>query len=142
LDTFIMRPRRHRGRRRHINRHEVKDKRKWETGRSKGQDKPLKGTVSLWPTSKHALSPSSQYSMKSSVEERCSHCPITSQQCHQLGNKSFTYEPLRLFFKNFLLGIFLIYISNAISKVPHTHPHSPTHPLPLFGPGVPLYWGI
>jgi hypothetical protein len=23
-----------------------------------------------------------------------------------------------------------------------THPHSPTHPLPLFGPGVPLYWGI
>jgi hypothetical protein len=28
LDTFIMRPRRHRGRRRHINRHEVKDKRK------------------------------------------------------------------------------------------------------------------
>jgi hypothetical protein len=22
-----------------------------------------------------------------------------------------------------------------------THPHSPTHPLPPFGPGVPLYWG-
>jgi hypothetical protein len=21
-------------------------------------------------------------------------------------------------------------------------PHSPTHPLPLFGPGIPLYWGI
>jgi hypothetical protein len=21
-------------------------------------------------------------------------------------------------------------------------PHFPTHPLPLFGPGVPLYWGI
>jgi hypothetical protein len=21
-------------------------------------------------------------------------------------------------------------------------PHSPTHPFPLFGPGVPLYWGI
>jgi hypothetical protein len=41
------------------------------------------------------------------------------------------------FFKYFLLGIFLIYISNAIPKVPHTLP-----PLPLFGPGVPLYWGI
>jgi hypothetical protein len=27
------------------------------------------------------------------------------------------------------------------SPIP-THPHSPTHPLPLFGPGVPLYWGI
>jgi hypothetical protein len=35
----------------------------------------------------------------------------------------------------FLLGIFLIYISNAIPKVPHTlPPHSSTHPLPLFGP--------
>jgi hypothetical protein len=42
----------------------------------------------------------------------------------------------------FLLGIFLIYISNAIPNVPYTHPHSPTHPLPLFGPGVPLYWGM
>jgi hypothetical protein len=43
----------------------------------------------------------------------------------------------------FLLGIFLIYISNAIPKVPHTlPPNSPTHPLPLLGPGVPLYWGI
>jgi hypothetical protein len=27
------------------------------------------------------------------------------------------------------------------SPIP-THPHSPTHPLSLFGPGVPLYWGI
>jgi hypothetical protein len=42
----------------------------------------------------------------------------------------------------FLLGIFFTYISNAIPKVPHTPPHSPTHPLPLLGPGVPLYWGI
>ena len=23
-----------------------------------------------------------------------------------------------------------------------THSHSPTQPLPLFGPGVPLYWDI
>jgi hypothetical protein len=45
----------------------------------------------------------------------------------------------------FLLRIFLNYISNAIPKVPYTlppPPHSPTHPLPLFGPGVLLYWGI
>jgi hypothetical protein len=43
----------------------------------------------------------------------------------------------------FLLGIFLIYISNAIPKVPpYPPPHSPTHPFPLLGPGVPLYWGI
>jgi hypothetical protein len=44
----------------------------------------------------------------------------------------------------FLLDIFFIYISNAIPKVPYTLPLpcSPTHPLPLLGPGIPLYWGI
>jgi hypothetical protein len=46
--------------------------------------------------------------------------------------------------KTFLLDILFIYISNAISKVPYTLPQpcSPTHPLPLLGPGFPLYWGI
>jgi hypothetical protein len=38
-------------------------------------------------------------------------------------------------FSLFLLGIYFIYISNAIPKVPHTLPH----PLPLLGPVVPLY---
>jgi hypothetical protein len=50
-----------------------------------------------------------------------------------------------LFFqKHFLLDIFFIYISNAIPKVPYTIPPacSPTHPLLLSGPGIPLYWGI
>jgi hypothetical protein len=44
----------------------------------------------------------------------------------------------------FLLDIFLIYISNATPKVSYTLPPpcSPTHPLPLLGPGIPLYWGI
>jgi hypothetical protein len=43
-----------------------------------------------------------------------------------------------------LLDIFFNYISNAIPKVPYTLllPCSPTHSLPLLGPGVPLYWGI
>jgi hypothetical protein len=43
-----------------------------------------------------------------------------------------------------LLDIFFIYISNAIPKVPYTLPPpcSPTHPLPLLGPGVPLFWCI
>jgi hypothetical protein len=52
---------------------------------------------------------------------------------------------LKTLFKIFiLLAIFFIYISNAIPKVPYTLPPpcSPTHPLPLLGPGVPLYWGI
>jgi hypothetical protein len=48
------------------------------------------------------------------------------------------------FFSNFLLGIFFIYISNAIPKVPYTltQPCSPPYPLPLLANGVPLYWGI
>jgi hypothetical protein len=48
------------------------------------------------------------------------------------------------FFSNFLLDIFFIYISNAILKVPYTLPPPcfPTHPLPLLGSGVPLYWVI
>jgi hypothetical protein len=43
-----------------------------------------------------------------------------------------------------LLDIFFIYISNAIPKVPYTLSPtcSPTHPLLLPGPGIPLYWGI
>ena len=27
-------------------------------------------------------------------------------------------------------------------KPPYPTPYSPTHPFPLFGPGIPLYWGI
>ena len=48
------------------------------------------------------------------------------------------------FFSNFLLDIFFIYISNATQKFPYTLtlPCSPTHPLPLLGPAILLYWGI
>jgi hypothetical protein len=61
--------------------------------------------------------------------------------CCLLG--SYSWLPAFFFFLIFLLHIFLNYISNAIPKVPHTLPHnSSTHPFPLFGPGIPLYWGI
>jgi hypothetical protein len=48
------------------------------------------------------------------------------------------------FFSFFLLDIFFIYISNAMPKATYTLPLpcSPPHPLPLRGPGIPLYWGI
>jgi hypothetical protein len=44
------------------------------------------------------------------------------------------------FLKKILLDIFFIYISNAIPNVPYTLPlpWSPTHPLPLLSPSVPL----
>jgi hypothetical protein len=43
-----------------------------------------------------------------------------------------------------LLDIFFIYILNAIPKAPYTlsPPCSPTYPLLLPVPGIPLYWGI
>jgi hypothetical protein len=64
-------------------------------------------------------------------------CSLETEEKKQMGSHVEFF-----FFFVFLLGIFLIYISNAIPKVPHTPPHCPTHPLPLFGPGIPLYWGI
>jgi hypothetical protein len=51
----------------------------------------------------------------------------------------------------FLLDVFFIYISNVIpfpgfpsenTISPPTSPCSPTHPLLLPGPGIPLHWGI
>jgi hypothetical protein len=56
----------------------------------------------------------------------------------------FCFFFLFFFFLLLLLDIFFFYISNAIQKVPYTLslPCSNTHPLPLLGPGVPLYWGI
>jgi hypothetical protein len=69
------------------------------------------------------------------------------QQCVSVASEN------KFFFlkKIFLLDIFFIYISNAIpfpsflSKnplYPFPFPCSPTHPLLLPGPCVPLYWGI
>jgi hypothetical protein len=51
---------------------------------------------------------------------------------------------ISFFFSILLLDIFFIYISNDIPKVPYILPLPcyPTHPLPLIGPGFPLYWGI
>jgi hypothetical protein len=46
----------------------------------------------------------------------------------------------------FIIIIFIRYFPHlhfqCYPKRPHTPPHSPTHPLLLFGPGIPLYWGI
>jgi hypothetical protein len=68
------------------------------------------------------------------------HGIIEAQNVHYLEqNKDARF----FFFFLFLLGIYFIYISDAIPKVPTGSPtHSPTHPLPLLGPVVPLYWGI
>jgi hypothetical protein len=50
--------------------------------------------------------------------------------------------PIILFFNIFYCVFSLITFPMLSQKSPITPPHSPTHPFPLFGPGVPLYWGI
>jgi hypothetical protein len=61
----------------------------------------------------------------------------------------FKYPYIIFYF--FLLDIFFTYISNVISfpsypsensLYPSLSSCSPTHPLPLPGPGISLYWGI
>ena len=51
---------------------------------------------------------------------------------------TFRLEVIFFNFFHFLLGIFFIYISNAIRKVPYTVVPPNTYPLLLLGPGVPL----
>jgi hypothetical protein len=46
--------------------------------------------------------------------------------------KKIMKKMFRLLFFSFLLHIFLNYISNAISKVPHTLPPLPYPPIPIF----------
>jgi hypothetical protein len=61
---------------------------------------------------------------------------VLSLGTHPAQRTDYTWPPPPFFF--------FICISNAIPKVPYTlpPPYSPTNPLPLLGPGIPLYWGI
>jgi hypothetical protein len=47
-----------------------------------------------------------------------------------------------LFFKFFYYVFSSITFPMLSQKSPIPSPHSPTHLFPLFGPGIPLYWGI
>jgi hypothetical protein len=47
-----------------------------------------------------------------------------------------------LFFNIFYYVFSSIIFPMLSQKSPIPSPHSPTHPFPLFGPGIPLYWGI
>jgi hypothetical protein len=54
---------------------------------------------------------------------------------------------LRLLVKFCFLGThsftnLIVHFQCYTKSPPYRPPHSPTHPLPVFGPGVPLYWGI
>jgi hypothetical protein len=79
-----------------------------------------------------------------SVLEPNSAEPLEEQQPSEQKRHFFNLYHLLLisFLKAFLLDIFFIYISNAIPKAPYTFPLpcSPFHPIPLPGPGIPLYW--
>jgi hypothetical protein len=74
-------------------------------------------------------------SLVQSCHLQCSHSKTHSQftKNNHTHTHTHTYEHV-FYFLQFLLGIYFIYISNDI---PYT-----LSPLPLLGPGVPLYWGI
>jgi hypothetical protein len=69
------------------------------------------------------------------------------------GERNFLFLSF-LFFLTFLMPNLYNFVFFFITYFPQLHfqcypksppyppPHSPTHPFPLFGPGVPLYWGI
>jgi hypothetical protein len=71
---------------------------------------------------------------------------LFNQLCNEINNLVMDFIK-----KSFLLDSFFIYISNVIPfpSFPSENPLSsspyhcsPTHPLPLPGPGIPLYWDI
>jgi hypothetical protein len=78
-------------------------------------------------------------------------CSCSSEEmCHRI----LICISLTDFFCLFMLFVFFFFLFFKIRYFPHLHfqcypksppyqpPQSPTYPLPLFGPGVPLYWGI
>ena len=83
---------------------------------------------------------------------------LTSQSSHIDAHTYWNSHPEKqnisfnflMFFLSFLFfsSIFIRYLAHlhfqCYTKSPPypPTPHSPTHPLPLLGPGVPLYWGI
>ena len=69
---------------------------------------------------------------KSHIEKGCYKC----ESC----NNTLTITAFSFIFS--LLDIFFTYISNVIPFPGFLSPCSPTHPLLLPGPGIPLYWGI
>jgi hypothetical protein len=62
-------------------------------------------------------------------------CACHSAYMDARGQCQCQYLSSTFFLLIFLLGIFLVYISNAIPKVPHTHP---PNPLPIHSPFLAL----
>jgi hypothetical protein len=70
--------------------------------------------------------------------------PLGTEKKEGFSSRYFKSSPLSLLKKK-KLDIFFIYISNAIPKSPISSPcPAPLHapPIPLLGPGIPLYWDI
>jgi hypothetical protein len=98
-------------------------------GNEKGKDAQAKGPENIFnkiitDTDKKLTEESTT---KTIDQDRNSPCHIVIK--HQ------SIEQRKIFFSFFFnLGIFLVYIFNAIPKVPHTHPPIPYPPTPPFWP--------
>jgi hypothetical protein len=68
---------------------------------------------------------------------------IFSFLSHSLFSLSFFFFSLNLFLMYFIRYFPHLHFQHYPKRPPYIPlPHSPTHSLPLFDPGVPLYWGI
>jgi hypothetical protein len=74
----------------------------------------------------------------------CGRSELSSSCLYQvLGQLSHLPSSDTVFLKNIFIRYFPhLHFQCYPKSPPYPPPHSPTRPLPLFGPGVPLYWGI
>jgi hypothetical protein len=76
-----------------------------------------------------------------SADAARSHRHLTSREVslYEVTTLEAQQHNVRQYMRVMFLDIFFIYISNATPKAPILPPRSPTHPLLLPGPGIPLY---
>jgi hypothetical protein len=82
-----------------------------------------------------------------SHEETQLYCPaLTAVTARWLDSPLPDNSSTLLFFFSFFFPFFIRYLAylhfQCYTKSPLYRPNPPIHPLPLFGPGIPLYWGI
>jgi hypothetical protein len=83
---------------------------------------------------------------KQQLRTKCSNPPVHGGHFSSKPHKGGCHH-LLAFIYIYILNIFIRYFPHLHFQCypkspPYPPPHSPTHPLPLFGHGVPLYWGI
>jgi hypothetical protein len=69
---------------------------------------------------------------------------VPAQSQSQADRPSVECKEVSIFFKIFFIITYFpqLHLECYPKSPPYPPPYSPTHPFPLFGPGIPLYWDI